>query len=120
MIIKVEAYDGKKFEGLDINKLVKECTEYEADLRLKKQNEEAERKAKEQKSEDLYKEIMGLAEKINEKISCYKELTGDLLYYSTYKGVQRLSINNYLADDESMKHIKEDLSKQIFKAMRNY
>lgn len=83
MIIKIEAYDGKEFKGLDVDKLINECNAYEADLRLKKQKEEAERKARIEKEEKIkaYREsklveINNDLMKLTEKIKEYEKETG--------------------------------------------
>ena len=49
MDITIKSCDGKPFHGSDYYSLEKAVKQYEAELKLKKEKEEAERKAREEK-----------------------------------------------------------------------
>jgi hypothetical protein len=86
MIIRVEAYDGKEFKGLDIDKLIKECNAYEADLRLKKEKEETERKTKAEAKEKAIKWVTDSIDLVNQAVERYENETGKQLIIYTLNG----------------------------------
>jgi molecular chaperone GrpE (heat shock protein) len=78
-IITITASDGKKFEGNDYFALDKEVNAYEADLKLKKEKEEAAKS----KSEKAFKEIIDIVEQLNTAINEYEMATGEQTYFAT-------------------------------------
>jgi hypothetical protein len=78
--MKIYADDGKEFKSVD------ECNAYEADLKLQKEKERVERKAKLEKADTLQKEIDDLAKKLTEKVNEYETLTSKAMCFYTMNG----------------------------------
>lgn len=78
--MRIYSDDGKEFKN------VAECNAYEAEQALKKQKEEAERKAKAKVKDDLLKEIGDILAKLNEKVSDYSKETNEYLYLVNENG----------------------------------
>lgn len=78
--MRIYSDDGKEFKN------VAECNAYEAEQALKKQMEEAERKAKAKVKDDLLKEIGDILAKLNEKVSDYSKATNESLYFVNENG----------------------------------
>ncbi len=109
--ITITAFDGKTFSGNlgDIDSLKKEVNAYEANLKLKKEKEEAARKEKEKQEEEFkktkeskLKELNDLYSKFTTLSNEYMDLTNEYLYFS-YIGNNKYELisNNYTrqADD---------------------
>lgn len=93
MITKVYAYDGKEFSGKSYELLANECNAYEADLRLKKQKEEAERKAREEKAKERqqkkdleFQEIQKQLNVLNNLVNDYGKRYNESIYYTNERG----------------------------------
>ena len=88
-LITIKADDGRLFSGNDYEALENEVNAYEADLKLKKQKEEAERKTREEKERELaqyrstkLKEINDILQKASEMVDDYEKATGRKLTYT--------------------------------------
>lgn len=85
----ITAYDGKEFKGSNPHHLVDECNAYEANLRLQKEKDEAERKAKEENDKQLKQlrvkkldEINNILHKANDMVIDYEKATGRKVIYA--------------------------------------
>lgn len=89
--MKIYSDDGKVFNSID------ECKAYEAELKLKKQKEEAERqarimkleeerKAKKEAREKAMKRIEDCVDLVNQAVEKYEKETGESLTYVTVNG----------------------------------
>jgi hypothetical protein len=87
--ITITASDGTKFEGTDYFALDKEVNAYEADLKLKKDKEEAAKS----KSEEAFKEITDIVEQLNTAVYEYELTTGEKTYFASLNG--KLVIRKY-------------------------
>jgi uncharacterized protein YpmS len=68
--MKIYSNDGVEFKTTD------ECKAYEAKLVLQKAKEESEKKAKQEKGEELYAQIKDTLNTLDDLIKSYKEQTG--------------------------------------------
>lgn len=84
--MKIYSDDGVPFKNVD------ECNAYEADLKLRKEKEEAERKAREEKQKQLKqvkaKRLEEINKKTNEYIKVGSELTDMINEYEKDTGVK--------------------------------
>lgn len=89
--MKIYSDDGKVFNSID------ECKAYEKELALKKQKEEAEKKARIKKLEEERKEKVAVRERfmksvndavelVNQAVEKYEKETGEKLDYVTLNG----------------------------------
>jgi hypothetical protein len=99
--ITITASDGTKFEGTDYFALDKEVNAYEADLKLKKEKEEAAKS----KSEEAFKEITDIVEQLNGAVNEYELATDEYTYFATLNG--KLVIKKYST-------LKNGLLKEFF------
>lgn len=121
-VIKIYADDGREFSGTKYEALVKERNAYEADQKLKKEKEETERKAREEKRVQLtqyrakyLKEIDEATQKLHDLIDTYEKLSGRKFVY-TYDFEKK----KYVASDakNSIDFAYDDLIDGIIKAIR--
>ncbi len=85
--MKIYSDDGKVFNSVD------ECNAYETDLALKKQKEEAERKAKEERKEYRYNQVLDKIDSLNKVVESYELETGEKLEYVNVNG--KLEVRPY-------------------------
>lgn len=96
--MKIIADDGREFKN------VQECNAYEADLALKKQKEEADRKAKEENESTLLQDINGCYNKFIELVNIYEEVYNKALFYR----------HNYLTNKKEIEPVSGNLSNLWF------
>lgn len=116
--MKIYSDDGKMFNS------VEECEAYETELAVKKQKEEAERKAKEEKDKQLelfrntkLKEINEVLQKASEMVDDYKKATGRKLTY-TYDYIKgKFTVNDGTRNsiDFAWNNPIDDFFKAIYK-----
>lgn len=123
--ISIKTSDGKYLKGTIDNyaALVNELNAYEADLKLKKEKAEAERKAREEKQIQLtqyrakyLKEIDEATQKLQELINTYEKLSGRKFVY-TYDYDQK----KYVASDtrNSVDFAYDDLIDGLIRAIKH-
>jgi hypothetical protein len=122
MIIKIYANDGKEFKGNDYTSLVNELNAYEADQKLKKQKEEAERKVAEEKKMKLtqyrntkLKEINDILQKSKVLVDDYEKTTGNKLIYTNDLSTGNIAIKEVR---NSIDYAWDDVIGEILKAFR--
>lgn len=79
----IKASDGKVFYGMTDSyvSLLNDVKAYEANLKLKKEKEEADRKAKEEVKEYRYNQVLDKLESLNKVVESYEKETGDKLTF---------------------------------------
>lgn len=78
--MKIYASDGKEFEGNENGFAM--CNAHELDVKKQKEKEEAERKASESKTNEIYQNIQDTINSLNKLISEYEKETDRYLYFS--------------------------------------
>lgn len=86
MDITIKASDGKLFCGTNYLALVAEVNAHESDLKLKKEKEDAEKKARGEAKEYRYNQVLDKIDSLNKVIESYEKETGEKLVFGFVNG----------------------------------
>ena len=130
--MKIYSDDGKVFNSID------ECSVYEAELSSKKQNEEAEKKARIKKLEEEREEKVAVRERfmksvndevdlVNQAVEKYENETGEKIEYVTVNGKLTTQKVGYIGKYTGMPIInlstvgtRDNWWTELYKSLREY
>lgn len=126
MDITIKASDGKLFNGTNFEDLVAEVNAYDSDLKLKKEKEAAEKKAREEAKECRYAQVMEKLESLNKAVESYEKETGETLIFTkvneklmvTFTGSLSGSTGTFRGAINTKQNLNDYLVSQLYNGWR--
>jgi hypothetical protein len=114
MEMTIKACDGKAFTGDtdSYGELLCKAVNYEADLKLKKEKEEAERKAREDLKQERLDKILKIYKAYVDEVAKYEKDTNERVYFEKgLDGSHKIASTGYLACGSELHKLIERLYK---------
>lgn len=96
MNITIKASDGRLFNGTNYEALVAKVNAHESDLKLKKEKEAADKKAREEVKEYRYNQVQDKLESLSIAVKSYEKETGEKLGFVFASGKLKIEQVGYI------------------------